>query len=670
MAQEQPADRGPGTGEAQPYPKAQRLLNLLMALRATGVGLDRDQLRAQVRGYDAEATAETFARMFERDKDELRAMGVPVTSLMDASGAVTGYRIAGSWALPALDLDRAELAVLRLAARLWQRGELGTAALNALRKVEAQLGVGAQEAEGPAAPIAGLTADSPVLHDLVAAAGSHTTVTFDYRKGETGPAQPRQVQPWGVVLWRAHWYLVGHDLDRGAQRVFRASRISGAVHPLGDPGAFEVPSDFDAAAAIGRFNAADRILIEVALAPGAGAALRQQAVQTQPGPAGGWDLVTFPAETPAEGVGRVLALGATARVRGPQEALAEALVQLDALVRAQEQPADPSGRVASGHARLPGNAQFSRMLALVPWLVANDGVTVAQAARHFGVSRDQLVADLGLVITSGPTDWNLFDIQYWDDDEVIVVLDPLELAKPLTLTRDEGFAMLVALDALAALPGTDQPSAVASATAKVRAALGGQAPAPGTVSVRVDLPEEPMAAIEQARAGGRVLHLTYLGGTRDEITRRTVDPVDVVVVDGYGYLRAHCRTAGAPRKFRLDRILDLRVGLEPAEPVALDEAAVEPMAVALAGTGRAVVVDVALGSPVLDRHPVSRRWTLPGGRIRAELPVGDFAWARQLVLRSGGSVVLREPEWLADEILAVARELRRQVGSETVRHQP
>ena len=157
--------QAPEGGEVQPYSKAERLLNLLMALRGTRVGLDREHIRTVVRGYSRDASPEAFERMFERDKDELRAMGVPVVTLTDASGVVTGYRIEGDWTLPPLDLTRGELALLGLAARVWQRADLAPAALNALRKVEAQLGM--RSTEQGSAPIAGLSLDSPALHDLI-----------------------------------------------------------------------------------------------------------------------------------------------------------------------------------------------------------------------------------------------------------------------------------------------------------------------------------------------------------------------------------------------------------------------------------------------------------------------------------------------------------------------
>ncbi len=232
-----------GSG-VQPYSKAERLLNLLMALRGTRTGLDREHIRAVVRGYNPDASPEAFERMFERDKDQLRAMGVPVATLTDASGVVTGYRIEGDWALPPLDLSRGELAVLGLAARVWQRADLAPAALNALRKVEAQLGM--RSAEQGSAPIAGLSLDSPALHALIEACSSRTAVTFEYRKAPDSAVELRHVQPWGTVWWRAHWYVVGLDTDREEVRVFRASRIEGPVRPdpAGQP--YEVPEGFDA----------------------------------------------------------------------------------------------------------------------------------------------------------------------------------------------------------------------------------------------------------------------------------------------------------------------------------------------------------------------------------------------------------------------------------------
>ena len=649
---------------AQPYSKAERLLNLLMALRGTHVGLGREQIRSVVRGYSPEASAEAFERMFERDKDELRAMGVPVATLTDASGVVTGYRIEGDWALPPLALSRAELAVLGLAARVWQRADLAPAALNALRKVEAQLGM--RSSEPGAAPIAGLSLDSPAVHALIDASGTRTPITFEYSKGQDAATELRHIQPWGTVWWRAHWYLVGFDTDRDDVRVFRASRIAGAVRSDPDGWDYEVPGGFDAAEAIGRFARSDAIGLELALDPGVAADLRLRG-EPQGRTEGGADVVILPVADLTSGVGSVLAFGTGARVIGPPAAVEEAASQLDALIDSLTAPAPRAGRpltagVAPGG---PGTAQFARLLALVPWLAANSGVPIADAAAHFGISEEQLIADLGSVITSGADDWTLFDIQYWEDGGEIEVIDALDLDAPLTLTPDEGLALVVALNALAAVPGGSRSAELSSVTAKLTTALGRHAPAPGAVAVRVDLPAEVLAPVEEALATGRAVELTYLGAVRDEVTQRVVDPLGVVVVDGYGYVRGYCRSAGGLRMFRVDRILAITASTDAARDVGQAEA-VEPMAVALGSTGRRILVDVPASSPALDRNPVARRWSLPGDAVRAELPVGDFTWARRLVLGSAGAVVLREPGWLVDELIVSARAARARYQHEVV----
>ncbi len=645
----------------QPYTKAERLLNLLMALRGTRTGLDRDHIRSVVRGYSPDASPEAFERMFERDKDELRAMGVPVVTLTDASGVVTGYRIEGDWALPPLDLGRGELAVLGLAARVWQRADLAPAALNALRKVEAQLGM--RSTEQGSAPIAGLSLDSPAVHALIEACSTRTAVMFDYRKAPQAAAELRHVQPWGTVWWRGHWYVVGFDTDRQEVRVFRASRIEGPVRPDPAGGTYAVPEGFDAADAIGRFARTDAVMVDLALAPGVAAELRLRA-ESRGQDADGADLVALPVEDLAAGIASVLAYGAGVRVLGPPAAIDEAVAQLDALLAALATPTPRAGRplTAGTQPGGPGTAQFARLLALVPWLAANSGVPVADAADHFGITQEQLLADLGSVITSGADDWTLFDIQYWEDGGGIEVIDALDLDAPLTLTPDEGFALMVALNALAAVPGGADSAELASVTAKLAAALGRHAPAPGVLAVRVDLPPEVLGPVEAALASGRAVELTYLGAVRDEVTHRVVDPLGVVVVDGYGYLRGYCRSAGGLRMFRVDRVRAIAVSDLPARTVEAP-AEVEPMSVALGSTGRVVLVDVPEGAPLLDRHPVTRRWALPGGGVRAELPVGDFTWARRLVLGSAGTVVLREPEWLLAELLGAAAESRR-------RHRP
>ncbi len=116
---------------------------------------------------------------------------------------------------------------------------------------------------------------------------------------------------------------------------------------------------------------------------------------------------------------------------------------------------------------------------------------------------------------------------------------------------------------LLAVPGSED-DALRRALAKLDAALGSRK----AVGLDVDAPEH-LAAVRDAVDAGRALEIDYHSGSRDELTTRTVEPVQVVTIDGHWYLDAYCRRAGDMRRFRVDRIGAVRVLDEPAEPVAV-----------------------------------------------------------------------------------------------------
>jgi proteasome accessory factor C len=163
--------------------------------------------------------------------------------------------------------------------------------------------------------------------------------------------------------------------------------------------------------------------------------------------------------------------------------------------------------------------------------------------------------------------------------------------------------------------------------------------------------------VDAAIAAGRALNLRYLGAVRDQVTERLVDPIALVMVDGHAYLRAFCRVRGEVRLFRTDRVLAATVSTEPRDPVPTTTSSVESMATTLSGTGLRIVVDLAKASTHADRHPVLRRWALDDGGMRVEIPVGDYEWVRKLMLASGGTLALREPPWLVEELLGTVADL-------------
>ncbi len=203
--------------------KLERLLNLTAALLNTSQPLSASELRARMAGaYSEELTA--FRRMFERDKADLRAIGVPieVTTLHRLDPPVDGYRIpAAAYAGRDVRFDPDELAALHLATNLVRLEGGSGAGL-------ARLG-GAASADGVPLPVAevGELPFHDSLAKLVAAAVGRRAVSFPYRGSE------RQVEPWRLSFHRGHWYLVGWDVGNQQERQFRVDRIGGPVADAG-----------------------------------------------------------------------------------------------------------------------------------------------------------------------------------------------------------------------------------------------------------------------------------------------------------------------------------------------------------------------------------------------------------------------------------------------------
>ena len=208
--------------------RTERLLNLVICLLGARRPVSRAALRAGIPGYGDAASDEAFERMFERDKDELRQMGIPVETVVNVQGEVEGYLIdETTYAMPEIAFDPAEQAVLGLAARVWSEAALAAEAGAALRKIEAATGERWSPLI-PGRPAAGEEA-LPLLWEAIR---SRSVVRFDYLARGREAVEERVVEPWATAYRQGAWYLVGLSRERGAGRVFRLSRIQGVVSRL------------------------------------------------------------------------------------------------------------------------------------------------------------------------------------------------------------------------------------------------------------------------------------------------------------------------------------------------------------------------------------------------------------------------------------------------------
>ena len=307
--------------------KTERLLNLVICLLSTRRYLTVHQVREAVPGYDAPSD-EAFRRMFERDKEELRELGIPLETGTNSYDDDEGYRIARrDYELPDLHLEPDEAAALGLAARLWQSAPLAAATGSALLKLRA---AGVEPPVLPAALQPRVGAAEPAFEACWAAVRDGRPVRFSYRTPGRPAPEARQVEPWGVVSWRGRWYVVGHDRARAATRVFRLSRVVGAV-AQGPPGEVVVPVGQDLRALVAR-TASDAPVTTARVRLRAGSAweLRREATATTRGE-DGWDLVELGYSDPERFADRLTGYGVDALVLSPDEARDAVVRRLRAL---------------------------------------------------------------------------------------------------------------------------------------------------------------------------------------------------------------------------------------------------------------------------------------------------------------------------------------------------
>ncbi len=222
-------------------PVVERLVNLTIALLETRRPLTFEELRQRTRYYP-QADAASARRMFERDKEQLRAMGVPIETRQEFGMDDPGYLIdRRAYELRDVDLDAEEVAALAIAVSMLgpEAGSLALAKVAARAPDPAPVDVPPTRVAIPVSEVdtfAGAIVDRRV-------------VRFDYRTAD-GRTGRRTVEPYGIVRRRRAWYLVGRDVDRGSPRGFRTDRMLGEVEILDPSGAFEVPEGFDLAAVV------------------------------------------------------------------------------------------------------------------------------------------------------------------------------------------------------------------------------------------------------------------------------------------------------------------------------------------------------------------------------------------------------------------------------------
>jgi proteasome accessory factor C len=305
----------------------------------------------------------------------------------------------------------------------------------------------------------------------------------------------------------------------------------------------------------------------------------------------------------------------------------------------------------------PVSTRLVRLLNMVPYFQANPRITRAKAAADLGVSAKQLEEDLNQLWMCGLPGYypgDLIDFEFSGD--TIEVTFSAGIDRPLKLTSPEATGLLVALRALADIPGVVDPEAARSAIAKIEAAAGavGHDATRSAAAVDEQAPAESSAAaaVRTAVQYKHALAIDYYSASHDTLTSRIVDPIRVLLIGGQSYLEAWSREAEGVRLFRFDRIVE---ATELGEPRAAPESALHAPPDTSLFDGDPSLPSAKLrvapaASWMLEYYPMRDVCELPDGSCEAVMTYASQDWMTRLVLGFGSAVQVLAPASLAQRV--------------------
>ena len=330
-------------------------------------------------------------------------------------------------------------------------------------------------------------------------------------------------------------------------------------------------------------------------------------------------------------------------------------------------------------ARVSASDQLTRLLALPAWVAENPGVTVTEAAEHFGVTPAVIERDVNTLWVSGLPGGMLGDLVDFDTADFeagrLRLSEPLGLDRPVRLTRQEAISLLMALRVLADLLADDDASApvIASTQQAVTALLTSGASDddsdahvdPGSVTStgpglehagRTRNMPRVLTAVRSALRDRRRLHLAYVSAT-DTLSERDVDPITLESDGSHMTLVGWCLSAKAERSFRLDRITSVEVLDVPSvrhrAPRRKHRSTIDR---SVGEKPRATLTLRPTGRWLAEQVPCLSQEETADGSLRVVVEGRDRAWLIGLVLSAGRHLMAVEPRDLALEAAAAAQQ--------------
>lgn len=311
--------------------KTERLVNLTMALLGTKRYMTKSEIFRRVSGYSG--SNETKERMFERDKDDLRTLGIEieVASHDPLFEDEVGYRIRAEVFQLRERFDSEELGLVSLALGLIADSELGNSTKSLNRRINSL-------AVSPITPeefrLSEMDIDENGLSDLLKALSERRTVHFQYRKEGSTKGENRRVNPLGLSAWRGSWYLVGEDLDRDDVRVFKLSRISSEITAPGSSNSYVIPEDFSIKDYLVMLKPGEyRVVVKVRRALGLNLSNLAESITPLDDD---WDLLNINFKDQEHALREILWMGPDAVIQEPAELRSAIVARLKKLVSSHD----------------------------------------------------------------------------------------------------------------------------------------------------------------------------------------------------------------------------------------------------------------------------------------------------------------------------------------------
>jgi proteasome accessory factor C len=287
------------------------------------------------------------------------------------------------------------------------------------------------------------------------------------------------------------------------------------------------------------------------------------------------------------------------------------------------------------------------LIRLLPWLVANNGASLSEVAKHFEISEKHALELIGQLVVTGPSQagGGLVDIDFEDSDSIFVS-DAKALDRPVKLSEFEASTLLGGLHYLEQFPNLVDSEIVAGLIRKIQQALP-NADSPINV-VAAPISSSISQVVAEAISSKLSIEIKYAGVTKDDLSVRVIDPVKTYSQDDFVYLKSWCRNSQAWRSFRMDRILEAQLGSEAINIPDLEEP-IEAKREYLA----AIELDKAYYGQ-LDQVDIVSFKEYMWHAVEVELRVYSRDWLVSMILASGGRVKAVRPPDLIEALVARA----------------